>query len=198
MPAPARDRIRAAAASSGVLRPKDIQGGRNPREVIRELVRDGELVRVGHGLYERAGAPVSENISLAEVARRLPNGVVCLLSALSFHGLTTENPHEVWLAVAHKGRLQIGRPAIRVVRMTGPAFGHGIEERVVDGVPVRIYSVAKTIADCFKFRNRIGIEVATAALREGWRKRAFEMGDLWDVAEACRVRKVIQPYVEML
>jgi predicted transcriptional regulator of viral defense system len=198
MPSPAKDRVLRAAGTRAVLRPKDVQGGRNPREVIRELVRDGELVRVGHGLYERAGVAVSESISLAEVARRLPDGVVCLLSALSFHGLTTENPHEVWLAVAHKGRLQSGKPKVRVVRMSGDSFTFGVEEHLIDGVPVKIFSVAKTLADCFKFRSRIGIEIATAALRDGWRQRAFEMGDLWRAAGVCRVQKVIQPYVEML
>ncbi len=198
MSTPAKDRVRSALARGSVLRPKDISGGRNPREVIREMVASGELVRVGRGLYEGAEVPASENISLAEVARRLPNGVVCLLSALSFHGLTTENPHVVWVAVGHKGRLQQGRPFIRVVRMSGKAFTSGVEEHAIDGVPVRVYTVAKTIADCFKFRSRIGIDVATEALRDGWRRRAFEMGDLLREAETCRVHRVIQPYLEML
>ena len=198
MSTPAKDRVRTALAREPVLRPKDISGGRNPREVIREMVASGELVRGGRGLYERAAASASENISLAEVARRLPNGVVCLLSALSFHGLTTENPHVVWVAVGHKGPLQPGRPIIRVVRMSGKAFTSGVEEHVIDGVPVRVYTVAKTIADCFKFRGRVGIDVATEALRDGWRRRAFEMADLWREAETCRVHRVIQPYLEML
>ncbi len=198
MPQALKKRILSMAEAHGVFMPKDILESNKASVAIRDLVAEGSLVRVGRGLYQRADFPMSEHISLAEVSRRLPGGVVCLLSALSFHELTTQNSPLVWLALAHKGPVKSGSPMVRVVRMSGRAFSAGIEVHLVDGVRVRIYSIAKTVADCFKFRNQVGIDVATEALQDAWRRRVVRMDDLLRESEACRVRNVMRPYLEML
>lgn len=191
------DLILRIAKKQAVFRPRDIAAV-NPRMAIRRLVDSGVLNRIGRGLYGLADAEFGAKISLAEAVLRIPDGVVCLLSALRFHELTTENPHEVWIAVPHKRPLKVSPPAVRVVRMSGAGFTSGIETHRIDGIDVKVYSVAKTIADCFKFRASIGIDVATEALRDGWRKRAFTMDDLWIQASACRVLNLMRPYLEML
>ena len=155
-------------------------------------------MRLGTGLYSLSDADFGAKISLAEAGARLPDGVVCLLSALRFHELTTENPSEIWMAVGHKRPLHIDHPPVRVVRMSGDSFTSGIEEYVVEGIAVQVFSVAKTIADCFKFRSTVGIDVATEALREAWRGRRFEMDELWRQAKATRMLNVMRPYLEML
>ena len=193
-----RDNILRLAASQSVFRPRDVPSARSPRKVIGRMVEEGTLVRLGPGLYSLADADFGAKVSLAEASVRIPGGVVCLLSALRFHELTTENPSEVWMAVGHKRPLRVDYPPVQIVRMSGKAFETGGEEHEIEGVTVRVFSVAKTIADCFKFRSRIGIDVATEALRDGWRRRAFEMDDLWRAAEACRVLKLMRPYLEML
>jgi predicted transcriptional regulator of viral defense system len=144
-------------------------------------------------------ADVTEHVSLVEASLRVPHAVVCLLSALRFHGVGTQNPHEVWLAIGHKAR----KPAasqlpLRFVRFSGDALSKGVEIHEIQGVPVPIYSPAKTLADCFKFRNKIGLDVAIEALRDGWRRRRFTMDELWGYARMDRVSNVIRPYLEAL
>jgi len=143
--------------------------------------------------------PVSEHASLAELAARYPQALVCLLSALQFHCLTTQSPPEVWVAFDRKARApRVDYPPLRVVRFSGQALIEGVEEHVIDGVAVRVTSLAKTVADCFKYRNKIGLDVALEALREAWNAKRVKMDDLWHCARICRVANVMRPYLEAL
>ncbi|HEY3444853.1 MAG TPA: hypothetical protein VGK67_00760 [Myxococcales bacterium] len=141
---------------------------------------------------------MTEHHSLAEVGKRLPHGVVCLLSALRFHGLTTQAPFEVWVAIGHKARAPLSRtPTLRIVRMTERLLASGVEKHRVEGVEVNVFSAAKTVADCFRFRNKIGLDVAVDSLREYLRHKG-KVDDLWRFAEAGRVGRIIRPYLEAL
>ena len=141
----------------------------------------------------------SENLGLALVAAAVPQSVICLLSALRFHGIGTQAPHEVWIAVAQGAtRPRLDYPTVRVTLVSGLAFTYGVEHHQVDGVPVRIYSPAKTVADCFKFRNKIGLDVAIEALREALRAKNCTREELWAAGKACRVTTVIRPYLEAM
>jgi hypothetical protein len=183
----------------GMVRPRDLPPLGIPRDYLDRLRRRGLVDRVGRGLYAWPEADVGEHHSLAEAARRVPGGVVCLLSALRFHGLTTQAPHEVWVALPPKAwQPRIDFPRIRVVRFSGPALTTGVEEHTIEGTIVRVYDPAKTVADCFKFRNKIGLDVALEALRDGWRSRRFTMDTLWEAAKACRMTNVMRPYLESL
>jgi len=183
----------------GVLRAKDIEACGVSREYLRRLVARGLIERVGRGLYSLPGGEVSANRSLAEASKRVPKGVVCLLSALRFHGMTTQSPFEVWMAIDVKARRPKGDGvALRIVRFSGNALSMGIQTHPVEGVQIRVYSPAKTVADCFKYRNKIGLDVALEALREGWRERRFSMDELWRLAKICRVANVMRPYLESL
>lgn len=185
--------------TKGLLRPCDLAPLGIPRVSLTRAVRRGQLVRVGRGLYGLAERPLSAHGSLAEVARRVPKGVVCLLSALRFHGLTTQAPFEVWLAIDNKAAVpRFNYPPLRVVRFSGAALCEGVEEHVVDGVPVRVTSVAKTVADCFKYRNKIGLDVALDALREAWDNARMSSDALWHCAKIDRVANVMRPYLESL
>lgn len=183
----------------GLLRPRDLKSAGIPRVYLKQLVERGELLKSGRGLYVLAGAPLSENISLAEAAKRSPNGVVCLLSALRFHGLTTDNPAEVWIAIPRGSRPpRSGAPALRVAQFSGAMMTEGIERHVIQGVRVPVYCVAKTVADCFRFRNRIGVNIAVEALRDAWRDKRAKTDDLWHYARLCRVLNVMRPYFDSL
>jgi predicted transcriptional regulator of viral defense system len=187
------------AAEHGLIRPRDLDRHNLPRIALTRMVRDGALDRVGRGLYALPDRAVSENFSLAEIATKYPRAIVCLLSALRFHELTTQSPFEVWLAIpnkAHTPRMEY--PPLRIVRFSGAALEEGVEERIVDGVPVRVTSVARTVADCFKFRNKIGLDVAMEALQQAWRDRRVTMDELWRYAKLCRVANVMRPYMESL
>jgi predicted transcriptional regulator of viral defense system len=193
------DRLINLAQSQGLLRSCDLAPMGIPRVSLTRAVRHGQLERVGRGLYGLPGREVSANGSLAEVARRVPKGIVCLLSALRFHGLTTQAPFEVWLAIENKSIApKLDYPPLRVVRFSGAALTEGVEEHVVDGVNVRVTGVAKTVADCFKYRNKIGLDVALEALREAWREKRMTSEDIWRNAKVCRVANVMRPYLESL
>lgn len=183
----------------GLLRARDLaHSGFSPTHLQR-LYEQGLLIRSGRGVYLPAEAELDANGTLAEVTLRVPAGVVCLLSALQFHGLTTQSPHQVWIALpprAHHPRLDY--PPVRVIRLSGTAFTEGIEAHIIGGVEVRVYTPAKTVADCFKYRNKIGIEVALEALRDCWQKRAATMDDLCKYARICRVANVMRPYLESI
>ena len=180
-----------------VARSRDLERAGISRTQIRRLVDEGRIERVGRGLYRWPGAPLSERGDLAEVARRVPGGVVCLLSALRFHRLTTQNPFELWLAIDRKAwRPRVEHPPLRLIYLSGPAFSEGVEEHDVDGTRVRVFGAAKTVADCFKFRNKIGVDVAVEALREYRRKHPKRLDALWRAAQVDRVTKVIRPYLE--
>jgi predicted transcriptional regulator of viral defense system len=142
---------------------------------------------------------VTEHHGLALVAAAAPKAVICLLSALSFHQIGTQLPHEVWIALDRRSRRPSLRyPRLRVVRFGGDALTAGVETHSIEGETVRVYSVAKTIADTFKYRNKIGLDVALEALREAWRARRFTMDKMYNYARICRVERVMRPYLEAL
>ncbi|HET8587688.1 MAG TPA: type IV toxin-antitoxin system AbiEi family antitoxin domain-containing protein [Candidatus Limnocylindria bacterium] len=193
------DRTLQLARELGVLRPRDLAQHGIAREYLSRLTQAGLLERTGRGLYVLPDAELTEHHSLAEAAKRVPAGIVCLLSALRFHDLTTQAPFEVWLALPPAARRpRAGSPPLRIVRFSGPALTEGIEEHMIEGVRVRVYNPAKTVADCFKYRNKIGLDVALEALRETWRERRTTMDELWRYAEICRVATVMRPYLESL
>jgi predicted transcriptional regulator of viral defense system len=193
------DRILRFARKAGILRPRDLDAFKLPRESLRRLLRRGLLERVGRGVYVLPGAEVTQNHSLAQAAKRVPAGVICLLSSLLFHELTTQAPFQVWIAIDVKARLpRVDAPPLRVVRFSGKALQSGVEGHRIEGTPTRIYCPAKTVADCFKYRNKIGLDVALEALRECWSKRRCTMDDLWKYARICRVANVMLPYLESL
>ena len=181
----------------GVLRPRDLDSYNIPRVYLTRLCKQGGLRRVGRGLYVLADADVTEHHTLAAACKRVPHGVICLLTALQFHGLTTKVPPRVWMAIEEKAwQPQVDRPALRFLRFSGPALSEGIEEHLIEGITVRVYSPAKTVADCFKYRNKIGLDVAIEALRDCLRTRKGTMDDLWHYAKICRVARVMKPYLE--
>ena len=185
------------AATQGLIRARDLDPLGIPRVTLTRAVRRGELERVGRGLYGLPGRIVSAQGTLAEVARKVPRGVVCLLSALRFYELTTQSPFEIWLAIENKAvKPKLDYPPLRIVRFSGVAFTEGVEEHIVDGVTVRVTSVAKTVADCFKYRNKIGLDVALEALREAWDEKRMTGDEIWHYAKICRVSNVMRPYLE--
>ena len=187
------------ASEHGLIRPRDLAPLGLPRVALTRLVRQGLLTRVGRGLYAHPDRTVSEHASLAEVARKHPQAIVCLLSALRVHNLTTQSPFEVWLAIPNKARApKLAYPPLRIVRFSGAALTEGIEDHQIDGVTVRVTSVERTVADCFKFRNKIGVDVAIEALREAWMGKRVHMDELWRCATLCRVANVMRPYMESL
>ena len=162
---------------------------------LQQLLRRGDLARVGRGLYTSADGAVHD---LAPIAIKSKNLVFCLLTALQLHGLTTQSPHEVWVAIGQKSRApKMEYPPLRVVRMSDMKYG--ITTAVVDGVVnIPVTDIPKTIADCFKFRNKIGLDVALEALRDAWQQKKVTMDELWQAAEHCRVANVMRPYLESL
>ena len=169
------------------------------RQRLQQLVQSGEIERIAHGLHRLPGTPTSAETTIAEVSRLVPGGVICLLSALRLHGLTAQLPVDVWIAIEN-GVWNSTRPDLpmRIVEMREPSFSSGIEHRMIDNVSVPIYSAAKTIADCFKFRNKIGLDVAIEALRDGLRQKVVTVDDIWHYSKICRVANVIRPYIEAI
>jgi len=185
------------ARARQLLRARDLAQHKLPTIALSRLVAAGKLERVARGVYGLPGGAVSEHRSLAEVALRVPQGVVCLLSALRVHGIGSQAPFEVWLAIEHRAPIpRLDLPKIRLVRMSGAAFTDGIEHMLFDGVSVPVFNAAKTVADCFKYRNKIGLDVALEALRDGWMQQKFTMDEIWRFATVDRVANVMRPYLE--
>ena len=189
--------VLALARSRPLLRARDLAEHALPTVALTRLVVAGKLERVSRGVYSLPGRRLSEHRSLAEASLRVPQGVVCLLSALRVHGIGTQAPFEVWLAIPQNAPTpQLDQPALRVVRMSGLALEEGIEVKRIDGVKVRVFSPEKTVADCFKFRNKIGLDVALEALRDGWSRGLLSMDTLAQHAATDRVGNVMRPYLE--
>lgn len=187
------------AAKQTLVRARDLAERGVPTVVLSRMVADGTLERVARGIYALPNRSIGEHASLAEVAIRVPRGVICLLSALRVHDMGTQSPFEVWVAIPHRMvPPKLDQPRLRIVRMSGPALSEGIARERIDGVVVPVFNAAKTIADCFKYRNKIGMDVALEALREGWRARKVKIDDLWRYAEIDRVANVMRPYLEAL
>jgi len=169
------------------------------RETVSRLARDGVIVRLARGLYQLPDAELDAGHSLAEAAKLVPKGVICLLSAAQFHGLTVSMPSAVWLAIERAARKpRIDHPPLHIVRFGGAAFAMGVETHVIEGVPVPIYDPAKTVVDCFRYRNKVGLDLALETLREGLRGRRCQADDLYRYAQATRAWTVIRPYLEAM
>ena len=181
-----------------MARARDFVNAGISRTRLRRAVLDGRLQRLSRGVYVRVDQPPGDHWSLRQVAVRAPNAVVCLLSALAFHGVTTQQPHEVWIALEGTAWApQIGNLRLRILRFSGQAFRLGVETHVVEGVTIRVYSLARTVADCFRMRNKIGLDVAMEALREALRSRKVTRDQILQMARHLRVERVILPYMEM-
>jgi len=191
------DQLVELARRRGVLRAADLKEHGIPRVYLTRLVADGVLERSSRGLYVLAGVEITENHSLAEACRRVPHGIVCLLSALRFHGLTTQSPFEVWLAIDRKARLpKVDYPRLRIVRFSGADLTNGIESHEIEGVTVKVTTPARTVADCFAYRNTVGIDVALEALRDCLRQKQASPDDLYRAAKARRMANIMRPYLE--
>lgn len=194
-----RDRLIQLAATQDVVTTQDVVRAGIHTQALTRLVREGKLERIAHGQYRLPERPISEHHGLAVAARAVPRGVVCLLSALSFHGIGTQLPSRIWMAIDRRARQPSLRyPPLRIVRFSGKALTSGIEVHDIEGQEVQIYGVAKTLADSFKYRNKIGLDVALEALREAWRDGRFTIEELDRFARICRVERVMRPYVEAL
>jgi len=186
-------------AEHGIVRPRDIEAIGFPRQYLVRLHRRGKVNRPSRGIYTLPDANVTEWHSYAEVAKRLPEGVICLLSALAFHEITTQSPPSVWIALRKGARTPaLASPSLRIVRLSGPSLTGGIENHKIEGVPVQVYSAAKTVADCFKFRNKIGLDVAIEALKDCLRQKKASVNEIYGYAKVCRVSNIIRPYMEAL
>ena len=185
------------AQERGMIRPLDLASYGIPRVYLQRLYESGQMVRVGRGVYALAEAEATQFASYAEACKRVPQGTVCLLSALSFHGLGTQSAHQVWLAIPNKAhRPRFEYPPLRVVRFSGLPLSEGVEEHQTGDGLVRVYGIAKTVADCFRYRNKVGLDVALEALRECRRERRTTLDELWRYAAVDHMSVVMRPYLE--
>ena len=183
----------------GIVRPAELAARGILRTQLYRLVRKGLVERQARGIYVASQHPITADHTLAQVAKRVPAGIFWLLTALRFHGLTTQAPAEVWVALPEKARKpRIDYPRLRVARFSGLALSEGIEVHRLEKVEVRIYSAAKTVADCFKYRNKVGIDVAIEALRDFSRLYRGQATELARFARICRVTRVMQPYLDAI
>ncbi len=193
----AKERILALIAERGLISAGDVEEMGIHTQALTRVVAEGVLERVAHGRYRLTDQPMTEHHNLALAAAAAPRGVICLFSALNFHQLGTQLPHQVWLALDRRARRPaIEYPPLKVVRFSKEALSTGVETHRIEGQPVQIFTIAKTIADCFKYRNKIGLDVALEALKEGWRDHRFKMADLERFMEICRMSQVMRPYLE--
>lgn len=193
------NRLKKALRGTGAARARELEEAGITRPQIARLVSAGKLQKIGRGLYAAADYLGTENSALVVVAKRAPNVVFCLLTALRFHEITTQSPFEVWIAIGnkeHPPRLEY--PPLRTLRFSQASLQYGVEIKKVEGVALRITSPAKTVADCFKFRNKVGLDVALEALREVRRDRRATIDELWRCAEVNRVANVMRPYLEAI
>lgn len=181
----------------GLIRSRDAVLAGTSRTELSRMVQRGELVKVARGVYQRIDARPLDPIAV--LCATHPNLVVCLLSALAMHGLTTQVPRQAWVAIPNKAAVpRVASPPLQMVRMTDESLHAGVQHMTIDGVPIRVTSPARTVADCFKFRSRVGLDVAMEALRSAWDTRAVTMDDLWSAAKAVRMANVMRPYLESL
>lgn len=191
------DRLKKALRKVGAARARELEAAGIARTQIARLVAAGKLQKIARGLYAPADYLGTENSALVAVAKRAPAVVFCLLTALRFHELTTQSPFEVWIAIANKDHPpRVEYPPLRTVRFSDASLRYGVEVKEVEGVPLRITSPAKTVADCFKFRNKVGLDVAMEALRDVLRERKATRDELWRCAQMNRVANVMRPYLE--
>ena len=181
------------------LRPRDLDALNISREYLNKLYTEGVLDRPSRGLYVLPDSEPSEHRTIVEACKLIPKGIVCLLTALRIHELTTQSPFEVWMAIGEKARRpKIDYPPLRIVRHSGQSLLYGIETRKVEGIKVSVYSPAKTVADCFKYRNKIGLDVAIEALRDCRHQKKATNDEIWRAAKICRMANVMRPYMESI
>lgn len=190
-------RIKTLLRRAGTARSRELVAAGISRSELSRMVATGQLMRVARGLYAMPDYQGGEHSALVAVAKRAPGVVFCLLTALRIHDLTTQAPFEVWIAIGNKDHPpRLDYPPLRTMRFSAAALAAGVETHRIDGAEVRVTSVAKTVADCFKFRNKIGLDVALEALREARRARKASADDLWRYARINRVTNVMRPYLE--
>ncbi len=191
-------RVLDLASQKGMLRPGDLDSIGAPRVVLTRLTASGLLEKTGRGIYRLPGNQGTEHESMVTIATKVPHAVFCLLTALQFHELTTQLPRQIWIAMPRGSHTpKVDYPPVKMVQFSGDAFSEGIEVVELEQVKLRIYCVAKTVADCFKHRNKIGLDVALEALKDARAKRKASADDLWHFAKICRVANVMRPYLEM-
>ncbi len=194
-----REQARNIIAQRGIARLNELRAAGITAATVSRMERDGDVVRLARGLYQLADAPLHAQHSLAQAAKRVPKGVVCLVSALAYHGLTDQLPRKVWLAIGNKGWApRPDRLPIRIVRFTDALLRDGVETHSIDGVSVKVFGVAKTIADCFRHRRTVGLSVAIEGLQEALRQRKVTPGEIARHAERGGVAGVMRPYLEAL
>jgi predicted transcriptional regulator of viral defense system len=187
---------RSSHADGALMRSQQLEQSGVSRNRIKSLVETGRLERVSRGLYRVAEAEITEHYTILAVCTRVPRAIICLLTALQIYGIGTQSPQEVWVALDRKARTpQLGTLPVRIVRFSGPALVVGVETLTLDGVAIRITSPARTVVDCFRYRNKIGLDVALEALREAIRGRHATVDEINRVADACRARTIIGPYL---
>ncbi|HSW60374.1 MAG TPA: type IV toxin-antitoxin system AbiEi family antitoxin domain-containing protein [bacterium] len=192
-----KEKILKLVKKKGMITAGDLEKTGVYRNLLYEMCDEGLLVRQSRGLYSASDTQFSEHLSLIEIAKRSPDSVICLISALSFHGVTTQLPHEVWIVVKRGSWIpKYDSVPVNVTVISGNAFDFGIEKHKISGIEIKVYSIAKTVADCFKFRNKIGLDVAIEALKEVVRSRKATVNEIMKAAEICRVGTVIRPYLE--
>lgn len=193
------EQLREIVREKKLVRARELVAYGIPRHCLASLVASGEIERIARGVYAAVDCGASSNRTLAEAVLRVPRGTVCLISALRFHNITTQIPSSVWLAIDAKSwSPQESEIPLRIVRFSGEALTAGVEEHVIEQVSVEIYSAAKAVADCFKFRNKIGLDVALEALRESLQERKCTVDAIWKYAKICRISNVIRPYLEAM
>ena len=193
------EKVLELAREKGILRSRDLTQLGIPRMTLTRLVRTGLLLRLARGLYMHPEAELTEHHSLAEACKLVPHGVICLLSALRFHGMTTQAPYEVWMAIDRKARKpQTDSLALHIVRFPIQALRLGIERHEIEGVDVVLTSPARTVVDCFRYRNKVGLDIAVEALRDYRRMKAGTIDELWEAAGLRCVRTVMRPYLEIM
>ena len=193
------DRVKKIIQEKGILRPRDLAEFNIPRMVLSRMEAKGMLIRLSRGIYILPGTEFSEHHSIAAACKKVPQGVICLISALVFHKLTTQAPFQVWMAIGEKDhKPKVEYPPIRFFRYSKDAFSKGISEKLIDNIRIQIYNPAKTVADCFKYRNKIGIDVAIEALKDCLEQRLCTYDELWKYAKICRVSNVMKPYLEAM
>ncbi len=193
------EQLLALATHKRLLRSADVRAIGVSPQLLVNLQQKGQLVRVARGVYSLPDAPITEHQTLIEVCQRVPKAVVCLLSALRYHDVGTQAPHQVWIALPESAHTPIlDYPVLRVVHLRGAAYSDGIETIDDQGAPIRVYGIAKTIADCFKFRQKIGLDIPLEALKDAWQRRLVSIDDLTRHARVNRVERIMRPYLEAL
>lgn len=196
----ATEKVTEFVRTKGLVRPKDVEKAGLPQRLLYRLRDRGELLQTASGLFRHPDSEVTEKHPYAVAAKKVPRGVICLISALAFHEIGTQMPSQIWMALdrANTWEPEVSEPPMEFVWFSGSAFDEGQVAHEVEGVEVRVYSPAKTVADLFKYRNKIGLNVALEGLQEGWRDGRFTMDDLQHYAEVCRVREVMRPYLQAM